>query len=230
MKKYLIIGASSGIGKCITTDLTTEGHIVYATYNTNPIADTSNVKSIHLDVTSSQLDLTALPDMLDGVVYCPGSIQLKPFLRISRQELEADFSLQVTGAFRILQHAVPLLRKNGQGSVVLFSTVATGKGFPFHTLVSASKGAIEGMARALAAELSPTIRVNCIAPSITDTPLAKRLLDTDEKKQQHAMRHPLKRIGTPGDIAATVLFLLSDKSSWITGQVLHVDGGLSTIS
>lgn len=230
MKKYLIVGASSGIGKCITADLAADGHYVYATYNTNPIAETSNVKPIHLDVTSPKPDFSTLPDTLDGVVYCPGSIHLKPFLRIARQELEADFSLQVTGAFSVLQQVVPLLKKSGQGSVVLFSTVAAGRGFPFHSLVAASKGAIEGMTRALAAELSPAVRVNCIAPSITDTPLAKRLLDTDEKKQQHATRHPLKRIGTPGDIASTAVFLLSDKSSWVTGQVLHVDGGLSTIS
>ena len=224
------MGASSGIGKRIAEELLAEGHFVIATYNKNPISERRNMKTIQLDVTTAQIDASLLSDTMDGVVYCPGSIQLKPFLRITAQEMEADLSLQVTGAFRVLQQVVPLLKKNGNGSVVLFSTVASGRGFPFHSMVATSKGAIEGLTRALAAELSPTIRVNCIAPSITDTPLASRLLDTEDKKQQNAVRHPLKRIGTPADIAATAAFLLSDKSGWITGQVIHVDGGLSTIS
>ena len=177
------MGASSGIGKRIAEELLAEGHFVIATYNKNPISERRNMKTIQLDVTTAQIDASLLSDTMDGVVYCPGSIQLKPFLRITAQEMEADLSLQVTGAFRVLQQVVPLLKKNGNGSVVLFSTVASGRGFPFHSMVATSKGAIEGLTRALAAELSPTIRVNCIAPSITDTPLASRLLDTEDKNR-----------------------------------------------
>ena len=124
---------------------------------------------------------------------------------------------------------LPRLKKSGNASIVLFSTVAVQSGLPFHTQVAASKGALEGLTKALAAELAPTIRVNCIAPSLTDTPLAASLLNTEQKKEAIALRHPLKRIGTAGDIANMASFLLSPKASWITGQILHVDGGMSSL-
>jgi NAD(P)-dependent dehydrogenase (short-subunit alcohol dehydrogenase family) len=138
-------------------------------------------------------------------------------------------NLQVVGAVKAIQGILPNLKQAENASVVLFSTVAVQSGFNFHTQVSASKGAIEGLTRALAAELAPGIRVNCIAPSLTDTPLAGKLLNSDEKKEANAQRHPLKRIGTPSDIASMAAFLLSGASSWMTGQVLHVDGGMSSI-
>jgi NAD(P)-dependent dehydrogenase (short-subunit alcohol dehydrogenase family) len=162
-------------------------------------------------------------------VYCPGSINLRPFERIKPADFEADFKLQVTGAIKVLQLVLPRLKKSANASIVLFSTVAVQSGLPFHTQVSISKGAIEGLTRALAAEYAPKIRVNCIAPSLTDTPLAASLLNTDQKKEANALRHPLKRVGTTEDIANMAAFLLSDKSSWITGQILHVDGGMSAI-
>ena len=124
---------------------------------------------------------------------------------------------------------LPRLKKSENASIVLFSTVAVQTGLPFHTQVSASKGAIEGLARSLAAEYAPAIRVNCIAPSLTDTPLAASLLNTDQKKEVNALRHPLKRIGTTADIANMAAFLLSEKAGWITGQILHVDGGMSSL-
>lgn len=203
---------------------------MYATYNQHPIPPQNNLHTIQLDVTQSLPESSWLPDTLDGVVYCPGAIRLRSFLQVTTKELQSDFQLQVMGAFRVLQRAVPLLRKNGSGSIVLFSSIAAGRGFPFHSIVATSKGAIEALTRTLAAELAPVVRVNCIAPSITDTPLAGRLMDTEEKKQQHSARHPLKKTGRPGDIAAAACFLLSPKSGWTTGQVLHIDGGLSTLS
>ncbi|MEP6597760.1 MAG: SDR family oxidoreductase, partial [Ginsengibacter sp.] len=114
-------------------------------------------------------------------------------------------------------------------SIVLFSTVAVQTGLPFHAQVAASKGALEGLTKALAAEFAPKIRVNCIAPSLTDTPLASSLLNTGQKAEANAQRHPLKRIGTTADIANLAEFILSDKASWITGQIIHVDGGISTL-
>ena len=130
---------------------------------------------------------------------------------------------------KVIQAVLPKLRAGHQPSIVLFSTVAVQLGLPFHTQVAASKGAIEGLTRALSAELAPAIRVNAVAPSLTDTPLAKNLLSNDEKRSANAQRHPLKRIGTAGDIAQTAAFLLSEKASWITGQIFAVDGGMSTI-
>lgn len=132
------------------------------------------------------------------------------------------------GAIKTIQAVVSKLKNTENAAILLFSTLAVQSGLPFHTQVSASKGAIEGLTKALAAEYAPKIRVNCIAPSLTDTPLAASLLNTDQKKEANALRHPLKRIGTTDDIADIVEFILSSKASWITGQILHVDGGMST--
>lgn len=230
MKHILIIGASSGIGKKLALILSESGQMVYGTYfNTTPKSDLKNTSFHYLDVTNDTVNFDFLPDRLDGLVYCPGSINLKPFHRIRPEEFAEDYHLQVIGAVKAIQAALPRLKKSGQASIVLFSTIAVQSGFNFHSQVSASKGAIEGLTRALAAELAPTVRVNCIAPSLTDTPLAEKLLNTEEKKVANAQRHPLKRIGTTEDIAYMAEFLLSDRSSWITGQVLHVDGGMSSL-
>ncbi len=174
-------------------------------------------------------DLSFLPDTIHGLAYCPGSISLKPFARIKPEDFAKDYQLQVLGAVKVLQAALPALKNAEQASVVLFSTVAVQSGFNFHTLVSSSKGAIEGLTRALAAELAPKVRVNAIAPSITDTPLASSLLSTEEKRQANAQRHPLRKVGTPEDIANLAEFLLSPKSGWITGQIIHADGGMSSL-
>lgn len=229
MKNYLIIGGSSGIGKSLAEILAASGHNVYATYNKHPQDSTTNVQYSFLDVMDDKITIDFLPEALDGIVYCPGSINLKPFLRIKPASFEEDFKLQVLGAVKVLQAVLPKLKKNGSGSVVLFSTVAVQLGFNFHSQVATSKGAIEGLTKSLAAELAPTIRVNAIAPSLTDTPLAAKLLSNDEKKNANAERHPLKKIGSPDDIAEMAAFLLSDKSTWMTGQIIHVDGGMSSI-
>ncbi|WP_339866017.1 SDR family oxidoreductase [uncultured Algoriphagus sp.] len=230
MKNYLIVGGSSGIGKSLANKLVEEGHKVFATYYEYAVEEArKNITYNHLNVMDEVLDLSFLPDQLDGIAYCPGSINLKPFARIKPEDFQADFSLQVVGAIKVLQAIAPRLKTSENASVVFFSTVAVKVGFNFHSQVAASKGAIEGLTRSLAAEWAPQIRVNCIAPSITDTPLASKLLGTDEKKEANAQRHPLKKIGTPEDIAAMAAFLLSDQSSWMTGQILNLDGGLSSI-
>lgn len=230
MNNYLIIGGSSGIGKALVKQLTDEGHMVYATYNNNALEETNQLKVTHIDVLSDVNMIDFLPETLDGFVYCPGSIQLRPFSRIKPESFTSDFELQVGGAIKTLQMALPLLKAAKSASVVFFSTVAVQMGFNFHTQVAASKGAVEGLTRSLAAELAPGIRVNAIAPSLTDTPLAAKLLGSDEKREANAHRHPLKKIGSPENIAQTAAFLLSEKSSWITGQIIPVDGGKSSIN
>ncbi len=230
MKQFLIIGASSGIGKQLTEQLLSEGHRVFGTYRNTKVDSThANVSYHYLDVMEDSLSLDFLPSQLDGLVYCPGSINLKPFARIQPQEYITDYELNVVGAVKVLQAVLPLLKKSKNPAVVFFSTVAVQVGFQFHSQVAASKGALEGLTRALAAELAPTIRVNCIAPSLTDTPLAAKLLSSEEKKQANAKNHPLQKIGSPIDLAEMAAFLLSEKSKWITSQIIHVDGGMSKI-
>jgi len=229
MGNYLVVGASSGMGQAIANQLVNEGHQVYATYYTHPIQSGQNINAFQLNVLDEQLNLFSLPESIDGLVYCPGAINLRPFARIQSTDFVDDFNLQVTGAIKVIQACLPALKKSGSASIILFSTVAVQLGLNFHTQVAVSKGAIEGLTKALSAELAPTIRVNCIAPSLTDTPLAASLLNTEQKIEANAQRHPLKRIGTANDIAEMACFLLSSKSSWITGQILHVDGGMSTV-
>ena len=229
MKHFLVIGGSTGIGAAIVRQLSEASHQVLATYNKNLPESAGNVRYHHLDVMADGYDLSFLPETLDGLVYCPGAINLKPLARINPDDFLKDYQLQVLGAIRVMQQVLPNLKKSGNASIVLFSTVAVQTGFNFHSIVSSSKGAIEGLTRSLAAELSPTIRINAIAPSITDTPLAASLLNTPEKKDGNAQRHPLKKIGTPDDIASMACFLLGNETSWITGQILHVDGGMSAV-
>ncbi|NHM07513.1 SDR family oxidoreductase [Flavobacterium sp. CYK-4] len=229
MKNILIIGHSSGIGKALT-ELLAENHNIYGTYcQHQPDFNHQNVHSFPLNILDENPDFSFLPETIDGVVYCPGAINLKPFARAKAEDFLNDYKLQVLGAIQSIQACLPKLKNSSAPSIVLFSTVAAKTGFNFHSIVSSSKGAIEGLTKALSAELAPTIRVNCIAPSITDTPLAHILLNTPEKIEANAQRHPLKKIGTATDIAQMTAFLLSEQSQWITGQIFSVDGGLSAI-
>ena len=228
MANYVVIGGSSGIGAACVQQLLNSGHQVWATWNAHaPNADTK-AQFTQWNVRSPEMP-AFLPDQLDGVIYCPGSIQLKPFHRLTPDDFLAEYNLHVTGLVKTLQAAYPALRKSERAAVVAFSTVAVQHGFPMHSLVSSAKGAVEGLIRALAAEWAPQIRVNAIAPGLTDTPLSANLLGTEEKRQAHAQRYPLKRVGTVEDIAAAAVFLLSPESSWMTGEILHIDGGMSAI-
>ena len=230
MANYLIIGGSSGIGSSLVAQLVGEGHQVFATYNTHPVVSSfPNLSYFPLNVLDETLDLSFLPEKLDGIAFCPGAIQLKPFARIQAADFVADYQLQVVGAIKVIQGALPALKNVEQASIVLFSTVAVQLGLNFHSLVSASKGAIEGLTKSLAAEFAPKIRVNAIAPSLTNTPLAAGLLNSDQKMEANAERHPLKRVGKPEDVSAMAAFLLSPKTSWITGQILSVDGGMGAL-
>lgn len=229
MRNYIIIGGSSGIGKEIVNLLEKDGATTIATYNKNRIEDRQNVKYLELDVNSNNLDIDKLPEEIHGLAYCPGSINLKPFHRFTDEDFMSDFKLQVIGATKIIKKLLPKLKKSENASILLFSTIAVQSGFSFHSQVAISKGAIEGLTRSLAAELSPLVRVNAIAPSLTNTTLASRFLNTPEKLAFQAEKNPLKKIGTARDIAEAALYLLTPKSSWVTGQIIHVDGGDSKI-
>ncbi len=224
-KNIVIVGASSGIGAALAKNLIAE-HNVY-TYGRRQVEHSS--KHIFWDAESEDMpDISALPENIDGFVYCPGTIQLKPFNRIKLEDFKKEMQINFMGAVVFIQALLPRLKEKG-ASIVLFSTVAAKIGMPFHSSISASKSAIEGLGKSLAAEFAPHIRVNIIAPSLTHTPLAEKLLNSPEKIEAAANRHPLKIVGNPEEIASLAEFLLLSNSSFITGQVIHADGGISSL-
>jgi 3-oxoacyl-[acyl-carrier protein] reductase len=228
MKNILLIGGSYGIGLAIAKELQFENNVYIASRSNENLAD---VKATHItfDATTDTIDTSQLPAVIDGLVYCPGSINLRPFKGLKPEAFETDLQINFISLVKVIQLILPNLLASEQASIVTFSSVAATMGMPFHTSVAASKGAIEGFAKALAAEYAPKIRVNVIAPSLTDTPLADKFLNNETKQEKSAERHPLKRFGKPEDSAQMATFLLSDKSSWISGQIFHVDGGMSTL-
>ena len=228
MKNIFLIGGSYGIGNAIAKELQNDANVFVASRTNENLADL-NIKYIPFDATSDTLDTSNLPSIIDGLVYCPGSINLRPFKGLKPEAFESDLQINFIGLVKVIQAVLPNLVASEQSSIVVFSSVAASMGMPFHTSVAAAKGAVEGFAKALAAEYAPKIRVNVIAPSLTDTPLADKFLSSEEKREKSALRHPLKRFGTADDIAQMASFLLSDKSSWISGQIFHVDGGMSTL-
>lgn len=230
MKNFVIIGGSSGIGEAIVDKLENNGHNIIASYNTTKIESRPKVNFVKLDVNTDGLLEEDLPEEIHGLAYCPGSINLKPFHRFKEADFMADFQLQVLGATKIIKQLLPRMKKSNGASIVLFSTVAVQTGFTFHSQVSISKGAIEGLTRALAAEFAPSIRVNAIAPALTKTKLSEKLLNTPEKMQYHADKNPSKRIGEPEDLAEAACYLLSDKSSWVTGQIMNINGGFGNLA
>lgn len=226
-KNILIIGGTSGIGLETVKALHNDANVFVASRSSESLSGLQ-VTHIPFDVTTDILDTPLLPDEISGLVYCPGSINLRPFKGLKPAAFEEDFQINVMGLVRTLH--VVLSKFTSGSSVVLYSTVAVKMGMPFHASVATAKGALEGLGKSLAAEWAPKIRVNIIAPSITDTPLANRFLNNEVKIEKSAQRHPLKRIGSAQDIAELTLFLLSDKSSWMTGQVIGIDGGMSALN
>lgn len=228
MQHYVVAGGSHGIGLELTRLFLEQGHQVTCISRTAPDFSHPGLHIINHDLTSES-PVSGLPDIIHGLAYCPGSINLKMFRSLKPEEFLADFNINVMGAVRLLQQAQPALKAAGSASVVLFSTVAVQQGMAFHSSIAAAKGAVEGLTRSLAAEWAPAIRVNAIAPSLVDTPLSARILSSPEKADASAKRHPLQRIGQAADIAAMARFLLGSESTWITGQIIGVDGGMSAL-
>lgn len=226
-RTILLIGGNSGIGLATARRLLDKGDsVIAAARNPGPLAGLGvNVQPFDA-LKPADLEL---PPVLDGLVYFPGTITLKPFHRLTADDFLNDFGVNCLGAVSAIQSALPAMKAAPAASIVLFSTVAVAQGMPFHASIAAAKAAVEGLARSLAAELAPKIRVNVIAPSLTDTPLASNLLGSEAKREAAAKRHPLQRTGDPQQAAELVDFLLSDAAGFITGQTLRPDGGLSSI-
>ncbi len=231
MSRILIVGAGRGIGLATAQILNNEHELYTVSRTLTPELEKLNTHFHEMSIGDDSIgQLDFLPEQLDGLVYCPGSISLKPFGRFSQDDFLSDYRQNVLGAVQVIQHVLSRLKKSGNASVVLFSSVAAELGLPYHASISSAKAAIEGLTRSLAAEFAAgKIRFNAIAPSLTDTELASGLLSSEEKRNALAGRNPMQRIGNPQEIARLVKFLLDQENSWITGQIFGVDGGHSRL-
>lgn len=228
-KNIFIVGGSSGIGLSLIKQISSKNNIYSASRNDNNL-NKYNVKHIKYDsVNDLEIDTSILPEKIDGFVYCPGSINLRPFNTLKIESFLEDYKINFLGAIKSLKIILPLMQKSDNSSIVFFSTVAVSTGMPFHSSISSSKGAIEGLTRSLAAEFAPNIRVNSIAPSIVKTNLSEKFLNSDLKIEKASERHPLGRIGKVEEISKLAAYLLSDDSRWVTGQVINIDGGIGSI-
>ena len=227
MKNILLIGGSTGIGYELSQKLKEDNNIFISTRNQDKF-NHPNIKTNELDL-DKEFETDWLPEHLDGFIYLPGTINLRPFKGLKPSVFIEDFNINVMGCIKILQKVLPKIQAAENPSIVMFSTVAVKIGMPFHSSVSSSKGAIEGLTRSLAAEFAPKIRVNAIAPSMLDTPLAEKFLNSETKLENLRNRHPMKEIGSPEDISEVVKFLLEDNSKWMTGQIIPFDGGMSSV-
>jgi len=226
MKTYLFAGASSQMAIATAQLLMQQGNHIIGISTKEKKFDYDTFYKVHNYETAN---LPAITDGIDGLVYFPGTINLKPFHRITAQEFKTDYEINALGAVNCIQTYLPNLKKSNNAAIVLMSTVAVQSGMPFHASIAMAKGALEGLTKALAAELAPNIRVNAVAPSLTNTPLAERFTNTPEKMEASEKRNPLKKVGTPQELAQSIAFLLTEQSSWITGQILAVDGGMGTL-
>lgn len=237
MTKHIIIG-TSGIGGALARQLSSAGHELHLIgRNTEKVTTlatelgASHSVSDVLDAAALEQSVQAAGPLIDGLAYCVGSINLKPAHRTTDADAMKDFEINAVGALRAARAALPALKASSSptASIVLFSTVAVGQGFASHASVAMAKGAVEGLTRTLAAEWAPKIRVNAIAPSLTKTPLASFMTANEATAQMIAALHPLQRLGEADEVAALAAFLMSTQAGWITGQVIGVDGGRSTL-
>ena len=226
MANILVVGGSKGIGAALIETLLPENTVINLS-RTAPSITHPNLT--HNDFDVLQDDIPLFEDV-QAIVYCPGSINLKPITSLKTEDFKADFEINVLGAVKIIQKYARKLKKQDNASVVLFSTVAVQQGMPFHASVAAAKGAIEGITKSLAAEFAPNIRVNCVAPSLTKSKIAEPMLKNTTIAEGIAKAHPLKRLGEGKDSASLAKFLITEDSSWVTGQIIAVDGGRSKLS
>jgi 3-oxoacyl-[acyl-carrier protein] reductase len=228
MKKYLIIGGQGGIGFALTKDLLAkQEEVIVFGRQIKEDKCLPGASYVSCDVTSPINEFPEIEGQIDGLIYCAGTIVLKPFRALKQEDFLTDLHINYLGAIKCIQKYLPNLQKSDSASIVLFSSVAAQKGMSFHSSIAGAKGAIEGLTVSLAAEFAPKIRVNAIAPSLTNTALAEKLVNTESKLQSAGDRHPMKRIGEPKDMVDAVNYLLN--ASWVSGQILAVDGGMSTI-
>lgn len=224
MKKIIIVGGSKGIGKAITKALLPNHQVINISRTAPDISD-SNQTHFSCDVLENDL-----PDIdeADGLIYCPGSINLKPISRLSIDDFKSDFEINVLGAVKSIQKYLPILKNGSKSSILLFSTVASKLGMPFHASIATAKSGVEGLVKSLGAELAPTIRINAIAPTVTDTDLASKLLRNDKMIENITKRHPLKKFLKPEEVADMAEFLMSEKAASISGQIFEMDCGIVT--
>tara|TARA_X000000950_G_C13715908_1_gene578135 strand:- start:156 stop:842 length:687 start_codon:yes stop_codon:yes gene_type:complete len=226
MKNILVVGGSKGIGREIVNSQLEKGNNCYNFSRTESGINNQNLIEEKIDILSD--DLPEIEN-INSVIYCPGSINLKPILQLKEEDFVNDFNINVLGAIKTVKKYLNNLKKGDDPSLLFFSTVAVGQGMPFHSSVSVAKAGIEGLTKSLAAELAPSIRVNCIAPTITRTDMAQRILRNEKIEENIANKHPLKKICEAKDISDMADFLISHKAKNITGQIMHVDGGMSTL-
>lgn len=222
MRTIIVVGGSSGIGKSFV-ELEKENCKIIAIQRTSCNIEHGNITEYLLDVLKDELPEV---EAIDGLLYCPGSINLKPFERLSESDFKNDFDINVMGLVRVLHKYVPMLKKGVDPSVLLFSSVAVKLGMPFHASVAAAKGAVEGIVKSLAAEYAPKIRFNAIAPTLTNTSLAAKILRNERSKEMSAERHPLKKYLEPHEVADLASFILSKKGASFSGQVIEMDCGI----
>ena len=226
MKNILVVGGSKGIGREIVNSQLEKGNYCYNFSRTESGINNQNLIEEKIDILSDDLPNI---ENIDSVIYCPGSINLKPILQLKEEDFVNDFNINVLGAIKTVKTYLNNLKKGDDPSLLFFSTVAVGQGMPFHSSVSVAKAGIEGLTKSLAAELAPSIRVNCIAPTITRTDMAQRILRNEKIEKNIANKHPLKKICEAKDISDMADFLISHNAKNITGQIMHVDGGMSTL-
>ena len=226
MKTIIIVGGSRGIGRATLEALLPNNKLINISRNA-PDLHHVNLTHYNCDVISDELP--NIEAAADGLIYCPGSINLKPFKRLSLEDFRTDFEINVIGAIKSIQAYSTALMGSESGSIVLFSTVATSMGMPFHASVSTAKSAVEGLMKSVAADLAPKVRVNAIAPTITQTDLAAKLLRNERMVDNTIQRHPLKKFLDPSEVASMVEYLISDVSKSISGQVFKLDCGIVSL-